>query len=328
MKKPILLLMTIAICNLSFAQLEDANSSNNGSMTLGTGTGTLYQFAGDQRGSDGTNQSQGGFGILSGAHQISPIVWMYGNQERNAFQIRRKEYNGTVQNASTLFHVGANGRIGIGTTVPASKFEVHDAVLLSSGRSLGSFTLGSGTGTLYEIAGSQRGTDETNQSQGGFGIISGSHQISPVIWMYGNQESNAFQVKKKNYNATVQAGTTLLHVGGNGRVGIGTATPEAKLTVSGSVNSREVKVTVDAGAYFVFHSDYKLRTLAETEAFINQNQHLPEIASAEEMVDDGLELGKMNIKLLQKVEELTLYLIEQKKEIQELQKEVSELKHK
>ncbi|WP_119791331.1 hypothetical protein [Flavobacterium anhuiense] len=100
----------------------------------------------------------------------------------------------------------------------------------------------------------------------------------------------------------------------NGNVGIGTANPTSKLTVAGNIASREVKVTVDAGADFVFEKDYDLPSLESVDKFIKENKHLPQIASAEEMKKDGINLSEMNIKLLQKIEELTLYIIEMKKE--------------
>jgi hypothetical protein len=77
-----------------------------------------------------------------------------------------------------------------------------------------------------------------------------------------------------------------------------------------------------SGADFVFEKDYALKPLAEVEQYITENKRLPEIASAAEMKKSGLELGEMNIKLLQKIEELTLYLIEQNKRIQELEKQL------
>jgi len=106
----------------------------------------------------------------------------------------------------------------------------------------------------------------------------------------------------------------------NGNIGIGTKTPTSKLTVAGNINSREVKVSVDAGADFVFEKDYPLPSLQEVEKFVAENKHLPEIASAKEMQKEGINLSEMDIKLLQKIEELTLYVIEQNKRIELLEK--------
>ncbi|WDF60807.1 hypothetical protein PQ462_05455 [Flavobacterium sp. KACC 22758] len=108
--------------------------------------------------------------------------------------------------------------------------------------------------------------------------------------------------------------TTKLSIGINGNVGIGTPNASSKLTVAGNIASREVKVSVDAGADFVFENNYDLPSLESVDKFIKENKHLPEIASAKEMQKDGINLSEMNIKLLQKIEELTLYVIEMKKE--------------
>lgn len=105
----------------------------------------------------------------------------------------------------------------------------------------------------------------------------------------------------------------------NGNVGIGTTNPTSKLTVAGNISSREVKVTVDAGADFVFENEYELPSLESVAKYIKENKHLPEIASAKEMQKEGINLSEMNIKLLQKIEELTLYSIEQNDKIKELQ---------
>ncbi|MEN2401779.1 tail fiber protein [Flavobacterium sp. MC2016-06] len=102
-----------------------------------------------------------------------------------------------------------------------------------------------------------------------------------------------------------------------GNVGIGTINPTSKLTVAGNINSREVKVSVDAGADFVFDNDYNLPSLESVSDYIKENKHLPEIASAKEMQKDGINLSEMNIKLLQKMEEMTLYMIQMNKNLEE-----------
>ena len=112
----------------------------------------------------------------------------------------------------------------------------------------------------------------------------------------------------------------------NGNVGIGTNTPAALLTVAGKIASREVEVTVNAGADFVFDKNYPIKNIEEVENFVKENKHLPEIPSAKEMEENGIELGEMNIKLLQKIEELTLYLIEQNKRLNKIEAENKELK--
>lgn len=102
-----------------------------------------------------------------------------------------------------------------------------------------------------------------------------------------------------------------------GNVGIGTAdTKGYKLAVNGSTIATSMKVKLNANwPDFVFLKDYKLPTLEEVKTYIDKNQHLPDMPSADEVHANGLDLGEMNRLLLMKVEELTLYLIEKEKEI-------------
>ena len=106
-------------------------------------------------------------------------------------------------------------------------------------------------------------------------------------------------------------------------VGIGTLSPDEKLTVKGKIHTQEVRVDM-AGPLvpdYVFENDYKLKTLQEVESYIKENKHLPEIPSAKEIEKNGLMLAEMNMVLLKKMEEMTLYMIEQNKKIEDLQKQ-------
>lgn len=94
------------------------------------------------------------------------------------------------------------------------------------------------------------------------------------------------------------------------------------LFFQGKLEAKEVKVTTTPTADFVFEEDYKLPKLEEVEKHIKEKKHLPEIASAEEMEKDGVNVGEFQIKLLQKIEELTLYSIEQNKRIKNLEEKL------
>ena len=110
---------------------------------------------------------------------------------------------------------------------------------------------------------------------------------------------------------------------------VGAVTQGYKFAVNGGILCEEVKVIADVpGADYVFDNDYKLMNLKELEKYIHQNNHLPEIPSANEFKTNGYKVGEMDNLLLQKIEELTLYLIEQNKIIQEQEKKIQTLEEK
>jgi len=106
----------------------------------------------------------------------------------------------------------------------------------------------------------------------------------------------------------------------NGYVGIGTTSPNVELTVAGKVYAREVKVNINTGTApdYVFQDAYELPSLSYVAGYINQHRHLPSVPSAAEMEKDGVSVGEMNMILLKKVEELTLYILDQDKKLNAL----------
>jgi hypothetical protein len=92
---------------------------------------------------------------------------------------------------------------------------------------------------------------------------------------------------------------------------------------NGTVHTKEVKVDNNGWSDFVFDDDYELKSIEEVEQYIKENGNLSEIPDQETVEKDGVNLGEMNAKLLQKIEELTLYTITQQKEIEELKEQNS-----
>ena len=128
-----------------------------------------------------------------------------------------------------------------------------------------------------------------------------------------------------NYWRLEYGGGSRLYVAGNGNIGIGTSTPDNKLDVLGVIRANEV--IVETGwADYVFQDDYKLKPLSEVEAFIKENKHLPSVPSAVKIQDKGAHVAELMTKMMEKTEELTLYSIEQKKEIDELKRRLDEKK--
>lgn len=149
-------------------------------------------------------------------------------------------------------------------------------------------------------------------------------------------EPNAVGLLPMTYDWDLIVGNTISSTPGilaikatsNGNVGIGTNNPQDKLSVNGKIRAHEIRVTAAAADWpdYVFNDDYQLMSLDSLASFVKQRKHLPNIAPAKSVEKSGVALGELNRQLLQKIEEMTLYLIQQNKEIKELKVEVKALK--
>ena len=160
-------------------------------------------------------------------------------------------------------------------------------------------------------------------------IGGGSNKRSSIVAKQtGTDEDNVGLAFLTHSNTAASDLIERMIISGNGNVGIGTIDPDSRLSVNGTIHSKEVKVDLDGWSDHVFRQDYPLMDLKEVSSYIVENQHLPNIPTETEVKENGINLGEMNAKLLEKIEELTLYLIEQNRELKELRQEIIILKSK
>lgn len=231
------------------------------------------------------------------------------------------KFRGETDLTSTQMILTEDGMLGIGTTSPTEMLEVTGNILQTSG---------------YNIVTSQikapdaYGLNLTDQSGNGIFVDYGGN--------VGIGTSNP--TKKLDVNGNIKVHDNIL-LNGNwlsgdgdpqgvfvdnlGNVGIGTNSPgNYRLAVAGTILAEEVMVQHQDKWYdYVFEDDYDLISLSDLSNFISENKHLPDVPSEKEVLDNGISLGEMNGTLLKKIEELTLYLLEQQKEIEGLRSEMT-----
>ena len=221
----------------------------------------------------------------------------YGN--RNVY-INRYTSNGDV------IMTAGSGQVGIGVDDPQEKLHI-DGAIRGNGTN-GAVTLRGDSGYVTIGANSQAMEFVTDKSQFVFN--------KPIY-----NQSGVYNVQNSNMLFNIN-GTNRMLIQNNGNIGIGTASPAYKLDVNGTIRANEIIVNT-TGADFVFAEDYQLRPLSEVKAFIKENKHLPEIKSAQEMQENGIGVNELQTQLLQKIEELTLYIIHQEERINALEAELN-----
>ncbi|QXP58410.1 hypothetical protein [Olleya sp. HaHaR_3_96] len=335
--------------NSAFGYKSGAINANKGSVFVGAfsgggnSEGSSNVFVGFESGAKGYEGSENVLlGYQSGYHNIARGNTFLGYQ--TGFE--NQKGNGNVyigyqagygkERSSTLYIensnsskpliwgdfnkdiVNVNGSLGIGTESPAESLHIMGNI---RGNALGG-ALRIKTSSGYIDVGAQNGSwAHIYTDRAKFIFNKDAYTITGGFSSYSSSDLSL----KTN-------GTQRLTINNEtGNVGIGTIAPDEKLTIKGKIHTEEVKVDLSvSGPDYVFEKyfngksklnpSYKMLTLQEIESYAKANNHLPNVPSSREMQEDGIHLKEMNLKLLQKIEELTLYAIEQQKEL-DLQKE-------
>jgi hypothetical protein len=229
-------------------------------------------------------------------------------------------------NGVVNFIIKGNGLVGIGTQSPSAWLHVYNPYApVNTVGSQAEFARFSGT-TSDNSSQFRFLLKRHTLSSGGWLNMSGRLQFTTDVVDQGYVEFNP----KDGYSGMAFGSENgeIMRLLTNGDVGIGTTdTKGYKLAVNGSAIFTRVKVaTYGNWADYVFTANYRLRSLSEVEQYIKQHNHLPDVPSAEEVEKNGLDIADNQATLLKKIEELTLYVIEQNKRIQMLESKQSDKK--
>ena len=216
-----------------------------------------------------------------------------------------EEANVFFQNNGQGFTLDVNGYVGFNTNNPKQKIHVVDHNILISRTSAKAPGVTNGA-IMF-------GDETTNNCQyGAWGIE----------YVDSGTEGYGLNFFKPFSSCNTNAGNYKLFLADNGNVGIGTGNPLAKLSVDGNICAKEVRVSLSGSPCwpdYVFSKDYDLMKISDLKQYVQTNSHLPGIPSAAEVEENGVELGATTELLLQKIEEMTLYIIQLEERIQQLE---------
>ncbi|WP_343636320.1 hypothetical protein [Fluviicola sp.] len=227
--------------------------------------------------------------------------------------------------------------VGIGTSTPTRQLDVVGNAKVSAHLwANGSVSIGSDMGTFSKLS-----IVNTNRPAVIFGSAVGNTQPYQRLmrFEYDNPDTKIMEVYNTSTNQLAMelradgqmdlfnGVANIFHFGTNGMFSVSNNTQKTFVVeASGLTRARKIKVDADVWADYVFEPTYKLMPLSEVESFLKEHKHLPSIPSEKVMKEEGIDLAEMNVKMMEKIEELTLYLIQQNKELEKVKAELETLK--
>ena len=282
-----------------FLDLSAANSGNFGNMN-GFRIANNLEDRNTNFPSDATSTSYLAFSGLSFDGSLSPSRWT-----TKEFLRITNEGTITVDGGSNNYYNAGDYLTMGNTSYGNSPYIAFNANLSTSSSTINLFTPGF-CGSPYYIPG---------YKASGL-IIKGDAGQSGLHFLQYNYSNGT----DSNYSpVNMNAFTEVFTLTNAGKIGIGTTNPTEMLAVNGNILTKKVRVTQNGWPDYVFDSAYKLQPLENVANYIKNNKHLPDVPAAAEMSKEGgLDLGDNQAVLMRKIEELTLYMITQQKQIEEL----------
>lgn len=304
MKKAYLLLIILLVCSNVFSQTEVFNGDVQIGDRMTTGFGKKLWF-----GDAGDNMDEIYFVRRNIVSDRTDFILNIGDDSNDKFVIGRQFWGEMEITPQFVFQT--NGNMGIGVLDPTVPLDVNGIIKTKGIQS---------DGDLH-VDGNQNLTKNLLISKNQSLFIGDASNLDRCckITYYGDQTpgDTYFNYSESLFfcNGNKNNGVPIVAFSQSGNVGIGTLDTQGfKLAVNGIIRAKEIKVESE-WADFVFKKDYKLPTLGEVKKHIEEKGTLPGIPSEKEVKANGINVGEVNALLLQKIEELTLYVIKQQEEI-------------
>jgi len=270
---------------------------------------------------------------------------IFSNATKEVTFLQQEQANFSIEGPGGGLTILPNGDIGIGKDNPQAKLDVNGVFQASSAKITGNVSIGTTTSSQSKLY--VTGGNLTVQDNSVFKMALGCLNGQNIGW---GTSYIGFNAVRENGNWRMASdgsnnGGAVIYSTLGGHLYFATipkvAGPEQILpdsmirknvklilTADGILKAKDVLVTLSNWPDFVFENNYNLLPLNEVEQYIQQNKRLPEVPSAREIEENGVELGNMQSKLLMKIEELMLYTIEQQKLIEALEKRLTEIENK